>query len=252
MKINSKNNSLRLALTIALSFALADASAASLDVSSNSKNYNDWTFTVGAHTFDHNLIYVAPGINGVPPDSTYNGNNLISDNAYKGFWTATLIFYSPSNQSGEVNIDLFAADDRAQLLLNGIPIMYAGLFAPGPGFFQTADGSLIPYNYTVEESGKYDYGNSNTTGFNFQDFKQGENILQVNINNTFDGIYGQSLTRDDPTHFTLQGSIVASGALTIPQRVSEPPTIFLTLAGFFTLLMCKCKRRMSSRFSKLL
>ncbi|MDT4291942.1 hypothetical protein RO575_20450 [Methylomonas sp. MO1] len=254
MKINSRNNNIRLALTIALSFALGNASAATvaIDFSTTEANLSKWHFSDGLQ--DNNLDkWITMDMSGdSPKDSTYVGDSLdYSDPNYNGYWTAIFKFPIPELNPYEINISLFAADDRAQVFLDNTLLASAGLFATSAGsegYFQSSYTPSIPpdvVTYYWKDS-LYDFGTSkNLTEW----LDTGDHILKVIINNTDYGIKRNPTPKDPtldrlteigPTHFTLQGKVEFYDA-------PEPPSIFLILAGFLAFVMFNGKRRIINR-----
>jgi hypothetical protein len=150
---------------------------------------------------------------------------------FTGFWIADYTFVLPQNATGvSFSYDSFFADDRAVLYLNGQSIAATGIYADqGGGEMVFADGSNSQsYSFSSAISG------TTSSGFNIG----GENIIEVIVNNTGQGIYGsdKNISQGDNTLLSLSGMISFSS-------VPEPSSLAVIGVGILSLFGLRTRKQ---------
>lgn len=133
----------------------------------------------------------------------------------------------PDFLNAVLNIDTFAADDRATLSLNGSIVASSGMFGPGLGsMVLTEGGENVPFLFDYSSFGPFSPVVSG--------FIAGLNTLQITVNNTNAGIFGDLTIRSeaDPSSLAFSGSVsFESGPAHIIPLPATLPLLLLGLAG---------------------
>src|SRR5271165_4596446 len=174
---------LALGVAVAAAAGASQASAAT-NVSINTATYTYASWTPSGNPTSNNISRLG-GLGGPcnTPDCVTNDNI--------GYWTATTTFNASA--SSKLTITDLAADDSVVMELNRtvIPAASAGIFGPGAGYFIfTPTGSAQAWNF----AGNQEFKPPQNPLVVSTGFKSGSNTLELIVDNTDDGIYGQSLT----------------------------------------------------------
>lgn len=176
-------------------------------------NLDDWTFAGGQPVDGGTLAEPA------------NDNVHILRNDDVAWWSMTYQFVLPADATNfALNLFYLAADDRAVLSFNDVPIISVGIGGPGAGLFRaTADGA--------DQRRAFARGNGELTGSITmgQVTWPGVNRLTLTINNTNAGITGATAAAG-PSSAVLAATLKYTTQQPA-SAVPEPAAWLLALGG---------------------